>query len=290
MKYLWVGVFGGLLIFSTLYGDEESPTISRLFFMPKAKVLETYEINVAGGSTYYPFEERSLLGIASIGLGDVVEVEINTRGIFNNLPQGVINVPATSFKMKLLNESHYIPAISMMLEMSPVWYSQKVYRWAATDAYVQTGGEGYYHHRTKHGTFYVLLDKKVGESGLHFALSISDYRVKTSGPRPMEQQETRVTIYGPHIGVEFPVNKNTSVVAEYDRLPKLIYGGPNSEKVEPVDMGMLGIRFFLTEFTENISVDVGVVYASEFKGIADAVLHTNLNFALSLLNISKPSK
>lgn len=276
-----------LIISSTLYGSEESPTISRLFFMPKAQVLGTYEINIAGGSTYYPFEERSLLGIASIGLGDIAEVEINTYGVFNNLPQGVINVPATSFKMRLLRENHYIPAISTMLEMSPIWYSQRVYRSAAADLYVQEYGEGYYHHRTKHGTFYVLLDKKIGVKGLSFALSISDYRIKTGGPWPMEPQETQKTVYGPHVGIEFPVNKNTSLVAEYDKWPKLIYAGPDSERVMSVDVGMLGIRFFFTEITEYVSVDVGIVYTSEFSGIADAVLHTNLNLTLSLLDISK---
>jgi len=290
MKYLLKGVvICGLIISSILYGSEESPTISRLFFMPKAKVLGTYVINIAGGSTYYPFEERSLLGIASIGLGDVAEVEINTRGVFNNLPQGVINVPATSFKMRLLKESRYIPAMSMMLEMSPIWYSQKVHRFAETDKYVQACGEGDYVHRTKHGTFYVLLDKRIAKVGFSLGLSMSDYRVKTRGPWPseLEWEEAQNTLYCPHVGVQLPINKSTSVIAEYDRWPMLIYAGPDSERVEPVDMGMLGIRFFFTEFTENISVDIGIVYTSEFKGIADAVLHTNLNLTLSLLDISK---
>lgn len=240
-----------------------------LFTTPTARVISSLAIQTAGGgtiSTEYEEQKRKFFqGVIGVGLGGISELQINTLGVFDNLTHGSTNVPGTSFKIRIFQETKRFVETSIMLRTSPGWVS--------TSSTLDNGST-YFNFMSKSATFYVLASKKIGDVSIHFGGEASDYRLKREGAK-----ESQNTFYGGMIGFEKSVNPNTILLGELRRVPELLYSTNDECTLNNIILGVFGVRFF---FLKIFSLDAGITYASDCKGIADAILHTNVTGAFSL--------
>lgn len=244
------------------------PTI--LFTAPTARVVSSLAIHSVGGGTISPeYEEQKrkfFMGVIGFGLGGISELQLSTLGVFDNLVHGSTNIPGTAFKIRLFKESKSFPEVSVMLRTSPGWVT--------TNTQIVRGG-AYYDFMSKSATLYFLVSKALSpDFTLHLGIEGSDYRMKTEG-----EDESQDTFYGGTIGFEKNVNDKTALMGELRRVPELNFSVEGKGDVLPITLGIFGVRFF---FCKVMSIDAGITYASDFEGIADAILHTNITTAFSL--------
>lgn len=68
-------------------------------------------------------------------------------------------------------------------------------------------------------------------------------------------------------------------MGEFRILPELHFAVEGKEEIKAIGFGILGIRFFIFRI---MSIDAGITYATDYKGIADMLLHTNVTATFSL--------
>lgn len=276
---------------------------SRLFLMPTTGVVSSYIVGFVGGGTmnlaYLGEENKQAFSpflLANVGLGGVAELEINTIGTLTNLGTGVFNIPATSVKVRFFEQRGSIPSFAAQLRVWPTYTGQ--YQKLPVE-YDTIGGEAYkiessIDHLYRAGVLYGILGYKVNKAELFLGVYTQDNRYKKNlhyeyykwdtlyggynydhgkTLKGEEEQKIRYWFMG---GLRVPVNPSTYIILEYENIPRYEFSEKGMSIIDR-HTGMFGIRFY---FLPQISIDAAGVISSEgFKGIADLIIHTNINLS-----------
>lgn len=242
----------------------------RLFTVPTADVLRSLDICLNGGGAFNAESERSFLGRAAIGLGDVAEVEFSTLSVLNALKTSSSSVPTSAFKMRVLSERGSRPALSWVLRGTTGW----------RDIGSPIPGIDF---RTRLTRLEVVASKSVGTVDVHAGVGWADIRVKDPGGYeggPRWTGELKRNLFAPFAGISVPVNPRTTVMGEVDMVPRYDFGEGLTEADAMILYawsGAAGVRFY---FARWLSTDVGVIYRSDFDGLADATIRASANLLL----------
>ncbi len=215
------------------------------------------------------YQSFSPLFLFNFGLGGVAELEVNSIGTLTNIGRGVLNVPATSVKVRLWKEKLYIPSISVLFRTWP-FYSQQI-ECIKVDDTTQT-----YRYLYRAGTLYGIVSKRIKETTIIGGVKITDnrYKIVPQGEDEKKINEEQMVSYSGVAGIVYPVNNATLLMIEYQNLP-VYHFSPEKMQILSRHTLMIGVRFF---FIPEISIDAaGVITSQEFRGIADTIIHTNLN-------------
>lgn len=269
---------------------------SRLFSVPTANVLGSKDIRLIGGGAFGVATSSSFLGTIGLGLGDIAEVEFSTVGLVNNLTQASPSVPTSAFKLKLVPENFlglsFFPMLSIGIRSSANWSDVQSERsmilqnseWVMDDI----ASIGY---NTRFTTLYGVTSIKLGRLSLHGGLDLTDVRVRDTSVKynfnssyydPNEKQKNLI---GGFAGFDFESNPQTKIMFEVKTISNYRFNvGKNEIEVENGYLAIGGIRFF---FTKWFSIDTGVWYQSNYKGIADSQIRLGLNLFIPGGSIAK---
>jgi len=242
----------------------------RLFTVPTADVLRSLDVSLSGGGAFSAESERSFLGRAAIGLGDVAEVEISTLSVLNALKASSSSVPTSAFKMRVLRERGDRPAVSWLLRGTTDWRDIE-------------SPVPHVDFRTRLTRLQVVASKSVGTVDVHAGIGWADIRVKDPGGYPGGPRwtgELKRNLFSPFGGFSVPVNPRTTVMGEVDMVPRYDFGEGFTEANQMILYawsGAAGVRFY---FARWLSTDVGVIYRSDFDGLADAAIRASANVLL----------
>jgi hypothetical protein len=236
----------------------------RLFTVPTADVLRSLDISLSGGGAFSAESERSFLGRAAVGLGDVAEVEISTVSVLTALKSSSSSVPTSAFKMRVFSERGRRPALAWVLRGTTAWRDIDTYR-------------------TRLTRLQVVASKSVGTVDVHAGVGWADIRVKDPGGYeggPRWRGEMKRNLFSPFGGFSVPVNPRTTVMGEVDMVPRYDFGEGLTRANEMILYawsGAMGVRFY---FARWLSTDAGVIYRSDFDGLADATIRASANVLL----------
>lgn len=274
----------------------------RLFIIPEADVLRSMEVNFGGGSAFgVKGESQPILGHVRLGLGDVVEVEVSTLGIINQLSDGTASITTGAFKLKFLPEGKWYPALAGALRSS-LWHSETR----------DTESRGPVKFQRRLSTLYFVASKTFAKASVHAGVSISDMRIRTRTindgfiapslkwtEKHKDKDYYNKNLAGPFIGLRVEVNPKTFLMMEYehvakynfvDQNPELIFDKENprfkagADNISTEWLVIVGVRFF---FLDWLALDTGVMYRGDYNGIGDALISAGLNINLSLPRIAK---
>lgn len=242
----------------------------RLFTVPTADVLRSLDVCLSGGGAFSAESERSFLGRAAIGLGDVAEVEISTLAVLNALENSSSSIPTSAFKMRVFSERGNRPALAWVLRGTTSWRDID-----NPNADVDFS--------TRLTRLQAVASETVGTVDVHVGIGWADIRVKDPGGYeggPLFEGEMQRNLFSPFGGFSAPVNPRTTVMGEVDMVPRFDFEEGNTTPEEIILYawsGALGIRFY---FTRWLSTDVGAVYRSDFDGLAEAAIRASANIML----------
>ena len=275
----------------------------RLFIIPEADVLRSMEVNFGGGSAFgVKGESQPILGHVRLGLGDVVEVEVSTLGIINQLSEGTASITTGAFKLKFLPEGKWYPALAGALRSS-LWHSE------TRNTETEYGSVKF---QRRLSTLYFVASKTFATASVHAGVSISDMRIRTTkisgesiAPSPTYPENNKGKDYynknlaGPFLGIRVKVNPKTFLMMEYEQVAKYNFNDKNPGLISDPDnpgfkagaanistewLVIVGVRFF---FLDWLALDTGVMYRGDYNGIGDALISAGLNINLSLPRIAK---
>jgi len=283
--------------------DEKLIDPRRLFVIPSAYVLRSFEFNASFGTNFGVIteEKRPFLGRTRIGLGDLAEVEISNEGIINRLSKGSPAIPTVAFKLQLLPEGRVFPAVAGALRSS-LWIGEERAVDATLRAKFQLPSTNLKFEK-RLATLYFIASKTIGPTSFHAGLSISDLRVRTKDAgtgepisptaeyvKANDKDYFNKNVFTPFVGLQALVNERTMLMMELSRIAEYSFDEDvpilDENKVTTRLMGIAGVRFF---FFNWMALDTGVRYRSDFHGIGDAQIEAGLNFGLSLRDIAKTS-
>lgn len=288
-----MGVYAQEEEFEVAEEEIEPVTPPRLFVVPTANVIRSFDVSLVGGGSFGAGEAESsassLLGTFAIGLADIAQIEIGTMGVTGALKAGTIPKPAPGFKMKLLPEGKYWPGVAA---------SVHICMWTNEDKSTSIGDVTY---STKSSDFYVVATKKfelnrgnLRSISLHGGLDILDARLKTSAMEEAKEPDLTKTILAPFGGLEVWVTERGKAMLEFGKAPGFIFDiydvgekythddktdddtdsvgiqkKDEWDDISEVWVGTLGVRFFITR---HVAMDVGVTYRSDFEGVSDMLI------------------
>ena len=266
----------------------------RLFIIPEADVLRSMEVNFGGGSAFgvKKGEKQPILGHIRLGLGDVVEVEVSTLGIINQLSEGTASITTGAFKLKFLPEGKWYPALAGALRSS-LWHTEE----RNTETY------GTVKFQRRLSTLYFVASKTFAKASVHAGVSINDLRIRTRtisdgfiAPTRQWAEDHKDKDYynknlaGPFVGIRVEVNPKTFLMMEYEQVAKYNFNEKDpdliheSANISTEWLVIAGVRFF---FLDWLALDTGVMYRGDYNGIGDALISAGLNINLSLPRIAK---
>lgn len=260
----------------------------RLFSVPVGRVLHSMDIRVMGGGAFGVATDQSFLGTVGIGLGDIAEVEFSTVGMVTNITRGSTVFPTSAFKLMLIPENRFhIPTLAVAFRSSANWqgvYSNRRVLEAggmgsfAVDENRQISDIGYH---TRFTTMHGVTTLRLWVLSLHAGVSLTDVRVKElmvdyySLDSHSDPEEKQKNLIGGFFGFDIESNPQTKLMVEMRTVSNYEY---NTEErridVSEALLAIGGVRFF---FNRWLSTDVGVLYQSTFKGIADMQIKMSLN-------------
>jgi hypothetical protein len=281
---------------SALYGMKSASQPSRLFSIPSADILKSMEISVSGGGAFGVEGGKTLLRNFIIGLGSIAEVEFTSSGMTNRLTGKSESLPTSSFKVSLIPERYrdhwYIPDIAVQLR-SASWQSlegnnnalQSEYK--AYSAYMNGNLHAIDQVQKRFSILYMIMGKRIpGFGSLQLGISQTDVRTKGGYqtiylPYQLEYTtdeipEMKKSFLSPMGGFEIIANQNTHLMAEIQAIPLFDYDFKQEKvTISQTWLSVAGVRFFILEW---LSLDTGIKYQSDFKGIADAEIDIGVNF------------
>ena len=275
----------------------------RLFTIPTARVLGSKDISLMGGGAFGVAVQQSFLGTIGMGLGNIAEVEFSTVGLINNISQGSPAVSTSAFKIQLIPEDlfglSFFPTLAVSIRSSADWKDVRS-DWGALNSdkafYDYNAGTqrdecavssiGY---NTRFTIMYGVATFPLGPIKIHSGLTLTDIRVKDmavdyiwqeDNDAPEERQKNMI---GGFAGFEIEYNPQTKLMVEIKTDSKHEYNMETKEiEVSHTYVAIGGVRFF---FTKWLSIDTGVLYQTNYKGIADAQIKLGLNLFMPTGNI-----
>ncbi|MDO9548753.1 MAG: hypothetical protein Q7J65_07330 [Candidatus Marinimicrobia bacterium] len=267
----------------------------RLFTIPTARVLGSKDISLMGGGAFGVAVQQSFLGTVGMGLGNIAEVEFSTVGLINNISQGSPSVSTSAFKIQLIPEDlfglSFFPTLAISIRSSADWKDVRS-DWRALNSnkafYAYNGATqrdecavssvGY---NTRFTIMYGVATFPLGPVKIHSGLTLTDIRVKDMAVVYIWQEDNDVpeerqkNLIGGFAGFEIEYNPQTKLMVEIKTDSKHEYNMETKEiEVSHTHVAIAGVRFF---FTKWLSIDTGVLYQANYKGIADSQIKLGLN-------------
>jgi len=259
----------------------------RLFNIPTARVLSSKDFNLTGGGAFGVGTKQSLLGTVGIGLGNIAEVEFSTMGLVNNIANGSPVVTTSAFKIKLIPENflgmRFFPILAIAIRSSSDWKQinsdEKVVK--ANDAWSENCIANI-NYATRFTILYGVSSLSLGPINLHGGISLTDIRIKDTMVEywndylyQYDPEEIQKNLIGGFAGIEIARNPQTKIMCEIETVSNWEYNSENETvEVHQSYLFVGGVRFF---FTKWLSIDTGVWYQDNFRGIADSQIKLGLN-------------
>jgi len=277
----------------------------RLFTIPTARVLGSKDISLMGGGAFGVAVQQSFLGTIGMGLGNIAEVEFSTVGLINNISQGSPSVSTSAFKIQLIPEDlfgwRFFPVLAVSIRSSADWKDVRsdwralnsnkdfyVYNEYTQSSSCAVNSIGY---NTRFTIMYGVATLPLGPIQIHSGLTLTDIRVKDmavdyvweeDNDTPEEKQKNLI---GGFAGFEIEYNPQTKLMVEIKTDSKHEYNLETKEiEVSGTYVAIGGVRFF---FTKWLSIDTGVLYQANYKGIADSQIKLGLNLFMPTGSISE---
>jgi len=267
MRWLYLVILTGFTIFAqeaTVISQPVNP--NRVFSTPTVEVLNSLDMLVSGGSVVGLEEEQYFLGNIYAGFGNLMELEVSTSNFIDALKKKSATLPASSFKMSFLPSSSAF-GLSMLVEKT-----------LGNERTLVT-----YKYYTRFSDVFLILGYKKEFFSINIGLNIHDMRIKTySYTSGVTSDEMKKEEYGVFGNLLIRANEKTYAMLEVTPASRVSFpsdGSISPEDIEKVYAVTLGGRYFFTYF---LSLDAGVLYRSDFRGPADAVINVILNLAVPL--------
>jgi hypothetical protein len=262
---------------------------SRLFNVPMAGVLRSAEICLTGGSSFGVEGNSALVRNLSIGLGGIAEAEISSSGLTNALTGESESFAMSSFKVNLIPESlqrsRFLPNVVAQLKSSS-WKSINNESGAIRAMYTDVSsvsGENLLSLgiEERFSVLLLIIGKRWGFAGFQAGAAATDIRLKNGrrwysmvspadsrGVYSAEIPEKQRNTWAPIGGIELRANEHTKIMVEIQSVPVFDFDVRRQDVViSDAWLGVAGIRFFIQDW---LTLDAGVKYQSDDRGIADA--------------------
>lgn len=284
--------------FTARIGNASSPP--KFFYTPTARVLQSMEVSIFGGSTFGGYESDGFARRIALGLGGVGELELSSAQITNQLTGRGERYPARTLKINLipqqLRRKWFIPDLAVSLKTTS-WGTNVHQNQTLPDklyASFESENTGYALHglalQSRFTTLYMItgITGPLGE--IYGGMSLTDVRTKDGGQwiysesekvtQYYELPEKQTNLLEPFGGMIFNANESTQIIGEVSAVPNLKYNvDTKSIDITSTWVGVGGLRFFMWEW---VSLDVGVRYLSTFDGIADTDINLGMNMIIPM--------
>ncbi|MDP8237667.1 MAG: hypothetical protein P9X24_01130 [Candidatus Hatepunaea meridiana] len=264
--------------------------LSRMFIAPTGRVVPSGVVNVAFGGAFASQGGREYLGLISAGLGDVAEFEISTSQILTNIFNFTEPIGTTTLKFNVYQgkPNSKMPTVMVALRSN---------RWSEVegsgDELVGPASDGNSSNiigvdfETHITSLYLSATSDISSLfTLHGGIVWLDVRTRNTiiryndfrtEPRPEDLKKGIVSFFG---GVEHLMNKNTFSLIEFGARPQIKF----NEDMKKITLSQLwhvmaGVRFYFSRLT---ALDAGVMYRSDYSGLADAEIRAGLNLGLDV--------
>ncbi len=284
-------VFGCLTLYSDantepIYDDPDADYLSHLFIAPKGQMIPSGVVSVAFGGAFASQGGKEYLGLFSVGLGGVAEVEVSTAHVVTNILDfsEPIGTTVLKFMVHQRRPGSHIPTFVVALR-SNVWSNVEGSEDDLAGPASPGSGVTRVEFEALQTSLYLTATADIYPTfTLHGGLVWHELRTRNleyGGPNPPsnpgDSKEGMVSIFA---GVEHKVNETTHSIIEFGSQPRIVFDDSLQEMdVEQLWHGMAGVRFFITRFT---ALDAGIRYRSGFSGLADTEIHTGLNFGFDV--------
>lgn len=91
---------------------------ARLFSVPTANVIKNMDICAEGGGFMGTNDNNALIGTIGFGLGDVAQVNMSASEILSSVTKGNRSVAVAAFKLRVIPETQYVPAVAAIVNRS----------------------------------------------------------------------------------------------------------------------------------------------------------------------------
>ncbi len=274
---------------------------SRLFNIPTAEVLKSRDVSLMGAGAFNMNLNNSLFGTIGIGLGNIAEVEFSSTGLANNIAQGKTTVTTSSFKIKLIPDNflgwQYFPRVAIAFRSLTDWKDMH-----SDEAVINANREfvdkniSTIHYNTRFTVLYGVASLPFNRFSLHGGLSLHDIRIKNTNILYWDSfyedpYETQANVYGGFLGICINTNDQSRLMFEVESAPTWTFDEEIEQvRIDNVILAIGGVRFF---FTNWLSIDTGVWYQGNYKGIADTQIKLGINLFVPgsrLVQIDSPNK
>lgn len=238
----------------------------RLFDVPVAYTLESFDINISGAGTFGT-DQFSFLGTGYLGLGHIAQLEVGAVRILRKLNDSeteLTRIPAAGVKI-------YIPSerISWLLPDISASYRRTFGRNEEKDSIT---------YKKELADLYIMASKTLisfeGWRGIRLHGGMDYIGASLTGSMIKETSEKFLVPFG---GIEIWATEKTKLMGEFKWVANFDEEDTLKLKDEPVWMAILGARIFLTRF---LTADIGVRYQENFESVADAKMEVSLSLSI----------
>lgn len=272
--------------------EEEKPSLyelPHLFRIPTTEVLDSVALGFSGGGTSGVEKKPNAFGSGALGLGNIAQISLATKEFVNNLQKGPFIVPSLGFKLSVIDERRFLPACTIGLEFSPFSALSGKYKTVRFDPLLgeERTFEDRVEYETKFVSVYLVAGKKTERYSAYAGIKASDQRVRdffVEGSQNLAVTgEDPYYTYSGMLGLKRKVNPKTFLMLEIGGVPCYEYNEAKKDidiRNEYASIG--GVRFY---FTDWLSIDAGIKYQTDYKGLADANVHANLNVVIPTVDV-----
>jgi len=270
--------------------------LSHMFIFPTGRIIPSGMVGFSFGGAFATQGGAEYLGIFSVGLGNVAELEVSTTHIVTNIFRSSEWMGTTALRFAVYESKPGSPIPTVTLALRSNRWSDfsgtgdelsgpaSPGRSSITDVNFET-------HLT---SLYLSMTSELSELvTLHGGLVWHDVRTRDIEyfgmlepwlDEPQDLKEAIVSVFG---GIEYKMNQNTFSILEFGAMPKIEFNH-NMQEIQAVQLWqmMAGVRFFLSRVS---AVDAGIRYRSDYSGLADAEIRAGLNIGIDIFEQIKKS-
>ncbi|HIE26045.1 TPA: hypothetical protein EYP66_02025 [Candidatus Poribacteria bacterium] len=238
----------------------------RLFNVPVADTLKSFDLNASGAGTFGT-DQFSFLGTGYLGLGRIAQIEVGAVRILRRLNEAeteLIGVPAAGIKIFIPGEraSRILPNVSAS-------YRRTFGR------YEETGSITY---KRELADLYIMASKTLisfkGWRGITLHGGADYIGASLTGNKVRRETLEKFLPFG---GIEIWATGKTKLMGEFEWVANFNEEGIPKLEDEPVWVAIVGARIFITRF---LTADIGVRYQENFKTVADAKIEASFSVSI----------
>jgi len=234
----------------------------RLFDVPVADTLKSFDINVSGAGTFGT-DRFSFLGTGYFGLGKMVQVEIGAVKVLRKLDEDeaeLTSIPTAGIKIFFPGErvSWILPDVSASFRRT---FGREEERDSIT-------------YRKELADLFAMASKTLisfrGWRGIRLHGGIDYIGASLTGSEPQK-------FLKPFGGIEIWTTKKAKLMGEFKW--NADFGDEDKPELQqvPVWVAIAGARVFLTRF---LTTDIGVKYQEDFTTAADAKIEARISLSI----------